>query len=106
MSEFVVVAITDELNPGDKPLVFEMNRRWIALYNLNGDFYAIEDVCTHDGGPLAEGEVEGCVVSCPRHGAQFDIITGKVLSAPALTDVPTFEVRVVGNEVQVGARRI
>ena len=105
MSDFVTVATTDELNPGDEPLVFEIDRRWIALYNLDGNYYAIEDVCTHDGGPLADGEVEGCVVACPRHGAKFDITTGKVLSAPALTDVPTFEVQVVGNEIKVGPKR-
>ncbi|GAB4510396.1 MAG: non-heme iron oxygenase ferredoxin subunit [Anaerolineae bacterium] len=105
MTEFITIGTTDELQPGDAPLVVEINRRWVAVYNLDGQYYAIEDVCTHDGGPLAEGEREGHVVACPRHGATFDIRTGKVLSAPALVDVPTYAVRVEANQIQVGERR-
>ena len=64
-------------------------------------YYAIEDVCTHDEGPLAEGQLTGCVIECPRHGATFDVKTGKALSAPAHIDIPTYNVRVVGKEIQI-----
>ena len=103
--EFITVATTDELQPGDEPIVVEINRRWVAVYNVDGEYYAIEDVCTHDGGPLAEGTCTGYIVECPRHGATFDVRTGKALTAPAFVDVPTYEVRVQGNEIQLGAKR-
>ncbi len=106
MTEFVIVASVDELAPGGEPLVVDINRRWVAVYNVDGTYYAIEDRCTHDDGPLAEGELTGCVVKCPRHGARFDIMTGEVLSGPAGTvDVPTYEVRVMNGQIQIGARR-
>lgn len=106
MADFVTVATTDELPPNGEPIVFELGRKWIALYNIEGNYYAIEDTCTHDGGPLVEGEREGCVVECPRHGARFDIRNGEFLAGPAGTvDVPAYEVRVEGNEIQVGSRK-
>lgn len=104
MSEFLTVATTDELQPGGEPIVVEIGRRWVAVYNVDGQYYAIEDVCTHDGGPLAEGELSGHVVACPRHGATFDVRTGKVLSAPAFENVATYEVRVEGDKIQIGSR--
>ena len=55
----------------------------VVIVNLDGDFYAIEDVCTHDGGPLGEGKLEGCQIICPRHGARFDVRTGQALTLPA-----------------------
>ena len=102
MAEFITVATVDEIPPGER-LVVEIARRWVALFNLDGQFYAIEDRCTHDDGPLAEGELKGCEVICPRHGARFDIRDGRVLSAPALVDVPTFVTRVVGQDIQIMA---
>lgn len=100
MTEFVTVAKTSEIQPGQRE-VFGIGRKWIAVFNVDGTYYAIEDVCTHDDGPLAEGDLEGCVISCPRHGATFDIRDGKVLSAPAVVDVPSYEVRVEGDEIQL-----
>ena len=105
MSDFVTVATTDELQPGDAPIVVEIGSRWVAVFNVDGAYYAIEDVCTHDDGPLAEGKIDGCTIACPRHGAKFDITTGKVLSAPAFSDVPSYDVRVQGDEIQVGGRK-
>lgn len=105
MTDFITVGTVDEIAPGDEPIIVEINRRWVAIYNIDGEFYAIEDVCTHDGGPLAEGRLQGHVIECPRHGAQFDVKTGKVLSPPALVDVPTYEVRIEGDEIQIGERR-
>jgi 3-phenylpropionate/trans-cinnamate dioxygenase ferredoxin component len=103
MGEFITVATTDEILPGE-PLVVELGRDWVAIFNVDGQYYAIEDRCTHDDGPLAEGLLNGLVIECPRHGACFDITTGKVLSPPAMVDVPSYQIRVEGNEIQIAAR--
>lgn len=73
----------------------------VAVFHLDDGWYAIEDVCTHDGGPVAEGRLEGCIIECPRHGATFDVKTGAALTFPAVSPVPTYAVRVVGDDVQV-----
>jgi 3-phenylpropionate/trans-cinnamate dioxygenase ferredoxin component len=101
MSEFVIIGTTDELQAGGEPIVVEVDRQWIAVFNIDGAYYAIKDICPHDDGPLSEGEVTGCVIECPRHGAKFDIKTGKVLSAPAHIDIPTYEVRIGGSEIHL-----
>jgi 3-phenylpropionate/trans-cinnamate dioxygenase ferredoxin component len=102
-AEFLTVASTDEISAGDR-IIVELGRHWVAIFNVDGQYYAIEDVCPHDDGPLAEGELEGCVIECPRHGAKFDISSGKVLAPPALVDVPTYPVRVSGGEIQIALR--
>jgi 3-phenylpropionate/trans-cinnamate dioxygenase ferredoxin component len=71
------------------------------LLNVGGQYYAIKDICTHDGGTLADGEVEGFEIECPRHGARFDLRTGKVTAPPAYEDIPLFAVRIHGDRVQV-----
>jgi 3-phenylpropionate/trans-cinnamate dioxygenase ferredoxin subunit len=73
----------------------------VAVFHLDDGWYAIDDVCTHDGGPVAEGQLKGCVLECPRHGATFDVKTGAALSFPAVAPVATYPVRVVGDDVQV-----
>jgi 3-phenylpropionate/trans-cinnamate dioxygenase ferredoxin component len=99
MSDFVKVANLDEIPPGRSKLV-EVEMVRVALFNLNGDIYAIEDVCTHDGGPLVEGTiVDGCEVQCPRHGARFDIRTGAAVRFPAFEPTRTYAVRVEGHDV-------
>jgi 3-phenylpropionate/trans-cinnamate dioxygenase ferredoxin subunit len=103
MADFVAVATTGEVPPGER-LVVDLGRHWVAIFNVDGQYYAIEDLCTHDDGPLAEGELKGFVIECPRHGACFDIRNGKVLSPPALVDVPSYEVRVEGDQIQVARR--
>ena len=106
MAEFITVATLDELPSGGEPIVVEISRRWVAVYNVNGEICAIEDVCTHDGGPLAEGKRDGCIVECPRHGARFDIRNGEYLSGPAGTvNVPTYDVRIEGNQIQIKSSR-
>jgi 3-phenylpropionate/trans-cinnamate dioxygenase ferredoxin subunit len=104
MVDFVSVAKTDEIQPGER-LIFELGKRWIAVFNVDGQYYAIEDVCSHDDGPLAEGKLIGCQIECPRHGAKFDLRTGEVLTPPALVDVPVYQVRVIGDEIQVSTER-
>lgn len=73
----------------------------VAIFRLDDGYYAMRDVCTHDGGPVAEGELDGGEIECPRHGARFDVRTGRALCLPAVTPVPTFAVRVQGDDIQV-----
>ena len=100
MAEWITVARTDELGPGQRE-VYDINGRYIAVFNVDGVYYAIEDACTHDDGPLVEGELDGYAIACPRHGARFDIRTGEALSLPAITPTRRYEVRVSGDEVQL-----
>lgn len=101
MSDFIKVATVAEVPVNGSKLV-EVDDVRIALFNLNGEIYAIEDVCTHDGGPLVEGTiVNGCEVRCPRHGARFDIRTGKALSFPAFEPTNAYTVQVKGNEIWI-----
>lgn len=100
MGEFIKVAETKDIASGTGILV-ELGGERIALFNENGTFYAIGDVCTHSGGPLSEGDVEGDVVTCPWHGAQFDIKTGEVMSPPATEPVQTYRVKVEGGDVLI-----
>lgn len=103
MYEPVKVASREELPPGSKKLV-EVDGRAIALFNVGGSFFAIDDVCTHDGGPLAEGELSGYEIECPRHGARFDVRTGKPLCMPAFEPVMTHDVLVRGDDIFVAIR--
>ncbi len=98
MSDFVKVAEAGEIAPGGKKLI-DLDGRAVALFNVAGTYYAIDDVCTHDGGPLAEGELEGVEIRCPRHGARFDVRTGKALCFPAFEPVSTLAVEVRDNAV-------
>ena len=100
MAEFVKVGVIAELSPGGKKLL-DIDGRAIALFNVDGTFYAIDDMCTHDGGPLAEGELRGCEIECPRHGARFDVRTGAALCMPAFEPVTTHEVKVEDGAVFV-----
>lgn len=100
MPGFQKVADRAEIPPGGKKLV-DLDGRAIAVFNVGGEFFAIDDVCTHDGGPLAEGELEGAEIRCPRHGARFDVRTGKALSFPAIEPVETLEVDVRGDGIYV-----
>ncbi|HUS94221.1 MAG TPA: non-heme iron oxygenase ferredoxin subunit [Patescibacteria group bacterium] len=98
MSEFVPVAMRDEVPPGARKLI-DFDAVSVVLFNIGGDFYCIEDVCTHDGGPVGEGDIEGCSIECPRHGARFDLRDGSVLSMPAVVPIPTYQVKLDGNQV-------
>jgi 3-phenylpropionate/trans-cinnamate dioxygenase ferredoxin subunit len=100
MSDFVAVAkVFDVPDPG-KTLV-EVDETLVALFHVGGKWYAIDDVCTHDGGPLAEGELEGCTIACPRHGAKFDIRSGAALTMPATQATRSHETKVEGETVYV-----
>ena len=73
----------------------------VLLCNVEGEIFAVEDVCTHDGGPLDQGELQGCQIMCPRHGALFDVRTGAALTLPAIVPLPTYAVRLEGEDVFV-----
>ena len=100
MSDWVNVALTAELPPGSRRIV-DVDDVQIAVFNLGGNFYAIEDICTHDYAPLANAKVEGDEIICPRHGARFCIRTGAVTAPPAYEPVATFPVRINEGLVQV-----
>jgi 3-phenylpropionate/trans-cinnamate dioxygenase ferredoxin subunit len=102
MSEWIDVNNVANLPPGSVSLI-DVNDIEVAVFNIGGQFYAIEDICTHDGGTLAEGEVQGFEIECPRHGARFDLRSGRVTAPPACEDISTFQVRILDNRVQVHA---
>ena len=98
---FVTVAKVGEIPEGGVKLV-RVDDQPVAVFNVGGEYYAIDDLCTHDGGPLAEGRLEGDVIECPRHGARFNVRTGAVLCLPAIAPVPTYAVRIEGDEIKIG----
>ncbi len=100
MSDWINAVSTQDLAAGEHTVV-EIDGVSIALFNLEGEFYAIEDVCTHDGSEIADGCIVDGAIECPRHGARFDIKTGAVAAPPAFEPVDTFPVRVVEGVVQV-----
>ncbi|MCO6456533.1 MAG: non-heme iron oxygenase ferredoxin subunit [Pirellulaceae bacterium] len=100
MSDFVRVASLSEIPDPGKKLV-EVDDALVVLFRVGGQFYCLDDVCTHDGGPLGEGRLTGYEIHCPRHGARFDIRSGKVLSMPATEDTRAHEVKVEGDAVYV-----
>jgi len=97
---FVPVTRASELSPGAMKWV-AIDRERVLLANVDGAFYALQDACGHRQAPLSKGTLEGYVIECPLHFAQFDVRTGKLLSGPAAADVPTYEVRVEGDTVYV-----
>ena len=100
MSDWIDVAAAEDLIQGGVSLV-DVNGTEVAIFNIAGRLYAIEDVCTHDGGTLADGEVQGFEIECPRHGARFDLRTGRVTAPPAWEDIGTFPVRIRNGRVQI-----
>ena len=94
------VAKTKDVASG-KAVAVDVNGKRIAVFNVDGKFYAIDDECTHAGGPLSEGETEGHVVTCPWHGATFDVCNGAVLSDPASDGVKSYQVTVEGEDIAV-----
>ena len=100
MGRLVKVAETKEVPPGTA-IAVDLEGRAVALFNVDGRFYAIDDTCTHRGGPLSKGDLDGTVVTCPFHGARFDVTTGQVLGPPAAEGVARYDVRVEGEDVEI-----
>ncbi len=100
MADWVKVAAVGEIAPGTCK-VADVDGTTVAVFNIGGEFFAIEDVCTHDGGELASGVLEGDQIICPRHGARFCVRTGEALTAPAYEPTAKFPVRIENGVVQV-----
>ncbi len=106
MAEWVTLCSASELPPGQRE-VFGVNNRWIAVFNIGGKIYAIEDLCTHDGNALAfdlqdrPSKLVSQEIECPRHGGRFDLRNGRATRSPAEIDVPWFEARIEGDDLQI-----
>lgn len=99
--DFYEIAAVDDLPNGER-LFVEIGENYLVVFNIAGQFYAIDDLCSHDDGPLGDGDLEGHEVACPRHGARFDVRTGKALTFPAVEDISAYPVRVVAGKIEVG----
>jgi 3-phenylpropionate/trans-cinnamate dioxygenase ferredoxin subunit len=97
---FVPVAKVSEI-PEPGKLLVEIDERLVVVVHTGGQFYAIDDVCTHDGGPLGEGQLAGFTIACPRHGAKFDVRDGRALTMPATKATGSHQVKVEGDTVFV-----
>lgn len=101
--QFHLVAQAADIPEGAREVV-EIEDRLIAIFHQQGQYYAIDDVCTHDGGPLAEGELQGYEIICPRHGARFDIRDGRALCLPATRPTESHEVKIEAGSIYVRLR--
>lgn len=99
--EYIEIAPSSEL-PNGQRLFVDVGDRPIVIFNIAGQFFAIGDVCTHDDGPLGDGDLEDHNIVCPRHGAEFDIRSGKVMQMPAVVDIPAYPVQVRDGQIFVG----
>ncbi len=99
--EFIPVAESGELPDGER-LFIEIDDLPIVVFRIAGQLFAIADTCSHDDGPLGEGRLEGYAIICPRHGARFDVRTGKALTLPAVVDIPAYPVREKEGNIEVG----
>ena len=99
--EYLEIAPASDLPEGER-LFVEIEGKPIVIFKIAGQFFSIADVCSHDDGPVGEGQLEGYNITCPRHGAQFDIRTGKVVQMPAVVDIPAYPIRVIDGMIQLG----
>jgi 3-phenylpropionate/trans-cinnamate dioxygenase ferredoxin subunit len=100
MADFWIAAETRDVPPGSVKAV-EIDGRRIAVCNVDGEYYAVDDVCTHDGGPLGSGRLCDSQIECPRHGARFDVRSGRAVVLPAVLPIRTYAVEVAGGDVRV-----
>jgi 3-phenylpropionate/trans-cinnamate dioxygenase ferredoxin component len=98
---FEEIAPLSDLPSGER-MFLDIGDEPVVLFNIAGNVYAIGDVCTHDGGPLGEGEMDGHQIICPRHGARFDVRNGKALTMPAIVDTPSFPVEIRDGIIYLG----
>ncbi len=99
--EFVEIAPASELPSGERMFV-EIGAQQMVIFNIAGNFYAIGDVCTHDNGPLGDGELDSYDIICPRHGARFDVRSGEARLLPAVVDIPAYPVRIIEGMIEIG----
>jgi 3-phenylpropionate/trans-cinnamate dioxygenase ferredoxin subunit len=100
MSDFITVAQVSEM-PASGKLCLEVDDRFIVVIKIEDQYFCLDDVCSHDGGPLGEGELDGFCIACPRHGAQFDVRTGEAVTMPATEPTAAHEVRIDGDSILV-----
>jgi 3-phenylpropionate/trans-cinnamate dioxygenase ferredoxin subunit len=100
MDQRVTIAKTGDVPPG-RGIGVNVEGLRIAVFNVDGQFYAVDDTCTHAEASLSEGDIDGATVTCPLHGAEFDLVTGAVLAPPAEKSITVYKVHVVGEEIQV-----
>jgi 3-phenylpropionate/trans-cinnamate dioxygenase ferredoxin subunit len=99
--QYFVICNQEDIPSGER-LFLEINQVPVVVFNINGSYFAMDDVCTHDDGPLGEGDLVGFEITCPRHGARFDVRDGRVLSPPAATNDHIYPIVVDGNEIKIG----
>ena len=99
--EYVEIAPASDLPNGER-LFVEVAGKAIVIFNIADQFFAIGDVCTHDEGPVGDGNLEGFNVVCPRHGGEFDVRDGKAMQLPAVVDIPAYPVKIENGMIQVG----
>jgi len=99
--EFVPIGADVEI-PDGKRMFVEIDGIPIVVFRVGGELFAIADICSHDDGPLGDGDLEGFEIACPRHGARFDIRTGKALALPAVVDISAYPVRVTDGQIEIG----
>lgn len=99
--EFVAIGPATDLENGER-LFVEIDNLPIVVFNIGEKIFAIGDVCSHDDGPVGDGEIVDHEITCPRHGATFDIRTGKALTLPAVVDIPSYPVRIVEGQIEIG----
>ena len=99
--EYVEIAPVSELPNGER-LFIEVGGKALVIFNIAGQYFAIGDVCSHDDGPVGDGDLEGFNVVCPRHGGEFDVQTGKALQLPAVVDIPAYPVKVMDGNIFIG----
>ncbi len=100
-AEFIEIAPVSDLPNGER-LFVEVEGKSLVVFNIAGNFFSIGDICSHDDGPVGEGDLEGYNIVCPRHGGEFDVRTGQAVQMPAVVDIPAYPVRVVDGMIQVG----
>lgn len=100
-ANFFEIAPASELPNGER-LFVELDGKSIVLFNVAGQIFAIADLCTHDDGPLGDGDLEDHNIVCPRHGAEFDVRSGKAVQMPAVVDIPAYPVKVVDGNIWLG----
>jgi len=100
MSDFIAACKTTDIPPSDK-LSLELGDRFVVVARIDGEYYCIDDICTHDGGTLGDGELDGYCLVCPRHGAKFDVRNGDAVTMPATEATGSYEVRIEGDQILV-----
>jgi len=103
--EYAEIIPLDQLPQGER-LFVEVGGKSIVIFNQAGKLFAIGDICSHDNGPVGDGDIEEDEIICPRHGARFDIRTGKATSLPAIVDIPSYPLRIENGMIQLGVPKL